>query len=82
MSSPRRLDQPGKNAQESSLPCPVVAQDCVQPPRGEFGTHAAQCGKTTELLHQCVNRDDRRRVQHSPWKIVEGGIEVDSAETT
>ncbi len=56
-------DQAGKHAQERRLPCPVVAQDCVQPPRGKFSADAAQRGKTAELLDQCSQRDDGSSVQ-------------------
>ena len=63
------LRQSSQRAQQSGLPCSVVAEDDVESAGVELRIHATQCGEATELLHQCLNDDDRKcsRVGHEDW---------------
>jgi hypothetical protein len=53
----RRLGKPGKAAQQSGFPCPVVAEDGVKTSRIKFGRDAAQGGKSPELLDHIPDGD-------------------------
>src|SRR3974390_2853896 len=55
-----RLGEPGQCAQECGLPCSVVAEEGVTAPLIEFSRHAAQGGKSPELLDHVRDFDSAR----------------------
>src|SRR5580704_451250 len=56
----RGMSQPSQRSQQSSLPCPVVAEDDVKLARIKLRAHIAQGGKAAELLDEMAYRHDRR----------------------
>ena len=71
----RGLRQSGQRAQQSSLPCSVVAKNHVELASVELRAHAAQGGEAAELLDQiadgnkrCAARDVS--VDHESQKIL------------
>src|SRR5437660_12876621 len=67
-SSPGRLNQSGQRSQQGRLPCPIVPQNCVQPPAIESGAHTAQCGKSSELFCEIFYSDE--------WRTLMGGFGI------
>jgi len=55
----RRTVQPRQHAQQCRLPCPVVAQDCVQFSGFKLSGHPAQRSKTSKLFDKIVYGNDR-----------------------
>ena len=59
----RRVSESGEGPQQSRLPCPVIAEDRVEASAVKFGGHAAQRGKSPELLDDVADGDDGERAQ-------------------
>src|SRR5690242_2574191 len=70
-----RLHQSGEDAQECGFSGAVVAEDGVQPYRGEIGVDAAERGKPAELFDHSSDGDYGG--VHVIVKIVEGKGEVE-----
>ena len=56
------LNQASQGAEESSLPCPVVAQNRIEPSGRKFGGDSAQGGEASKLLDEISYNDDGREV--------------------
>ena len=56
----RGMRQPGQRAQQSGLPCPVVAEDDVELARVKVRGDPAQCGEPAELFDQIAYAHLRR----------------------
>ena len=63
MNALRGPNQAGEATEQRGLTGSIVAENCVEPPRGELCVHAAQSGEAAELLDKIADGNDGRSLR-------------------